>query len=242
MEGRVGSFETLGTLDGPGVRFVAFVQGCPLRCACCHNPETWPMDGGFAMDSAALTKRALRFKPYFAWQGGLTLSGGEPLCQPAFAQDVLERCRNLGIHTAVDTSGARADGDALNAALSADLVLLDLKFADEESYRRHTGGSLEGPLKLLEALEAAGHPLWIRQVIIPGLNDTPEDLSRLWALFGRCRHVARVELLPFRKLCLEKYRRLGLSFPLADTPETAPETMRRLRRTLYRLSVGRFGG
>ncbi len=240
MEGRISSFESMGTLDGPGVRFVAFLQGCPLRCVYCHNPETWAANDGFSIDSADLVKRAQRYVPYFGSTGGLTLSGGEPLCQSEFVEDILKRCRSLGIHTALDTAGGMADDHALRTALEADLILLDIKFTDEKNYQRYTGGSLGHVIGFLDGLSRAGKAVWIRHVVIPGINDSRGDIARLWALLRGYPVIQRVELLPFRKLCIPKYEKLKIPFPLKDTPQASPELMKELGDELALLSDGKF--
>lgn len=230
--GRVHSYQTLGTLDGPGVRFVVFLQGCPLRCGYCHNPDTWDPLGGIPTTPEEVLARCLRYRNYFGEEGGITLSGGEPLLQAGFVKEIFTLCKENGIHTTLDTSGCRLDG-AVEAALSVtDLVLLDVKMTTEEDYHRYIGGSLAETLAFLEALEGRGIPTWIRQVITQGVNDSSLDMERLGGLLRGKSCVKKVELLPFRKLCLEKYRALGVPFPFEAHPETGEETIGRLMGVL----------
>lgn len=232
MTGRISGIQTLGALDGPGVRFVAFLQGCPLRCVCCHNPETWDPAGGREYTAAALAEQARRYRPYFGKAGGITLSGGEPLLQAAFATEVFRLCHAEGLHTCLDTSGCLQGPETAALLDETDYCMLDIKYADEEAYRHHVGCALEQPLAFLRELERRKIPTRIRQVIIPGLNDTPaamEALARLTAPFS-C--IGEWELLPFRSLCREKYQRLNRPFPLENTPEADPRAVEQLHAHL----------
>ena len=208
--GRVHSIQSLGTLDGPGIRFVVFLQGCHLRCACCHNPDTWAMNEGTEYTAEEIVSRALRFREYFGTEGGITLSGGEPLLQAAFAAEVFERCHEAGINTCLDTSGAVWNADVERLLVNTDRVLLDLKYTTDEMYRRYAGCGMEIPLKFLGELDKRQIPVTIRQVIIPTLNDTQQDLLALKELIRPYACVDGVELLPFRKLCETKYEAMIL--------------------------------
>ncbi len=232
MEGRIHSFQSLGTLDGPGVRFVAFLQGCPLRCGCCHNPDTWAGDGGAVYTADEVVRRALRCRPYFGSEGGITLSGGEPLMQRTFAAEVFRLCHQNGVNTCLDTSGCYDPafcGDVLD---HTDRVLLDLKYTDEESYRQYVGCGMEQPLRFLAALEERSIPVTLRQVIIPTKNDTEENVLRLCGIAEAHTCVDRVELLPFRKICQTKYDQLQFSFPFGHLPEPDAARMEQLRALL----------
>lgn len=224
MKGYISSFQSLGTVDGPGVRAVVFASGCPLRCAYCHNPETWSEKGELT-DSAELARRILRLKPYITG-GGVTFSGGEPLMQAEFFADLARLLKAEGLHIALDTSG-NADGDSADALLPLiDLALTDVKFTTEEDYKKYTGGSLKTTLAFLDKLLALDKKVWIRQVIVRGINDSGDSISRLKGLLAPYKTIIeRVEFLPFRKLCLEKYERLGLTFPFADYAETPSEAI-----------------
>lgn len=228
MEGRVHSLQSLGTVDGPGLRYVVFLQGCPLRCAYCHNPDTWDPAGGAVMGTEELVEKILRCRPYFGAEGGVTVSGGEPLLQAGFVTQLFARLKREGVHTALDTSGA---GDLRKAPALlevTDLVLLDLKFPTEEGYRQHCRGSL-GQTEAFAALVAEKQvPLWVRHVVAPGLNDTLEDMAAVKAWAQRQPTLEKIEWLPFHNLCLEKYQQLGVPFPLANTPPMDRERLDRL--------------
>ncbi len=232
VTGRIHSIQSMGTLDGPGVRFVAFLQGCPLRCACCHNPDTWAMDGGTAYTPEALASKAARFREYFGKNGGVTLSGGEPLLQIAFAREYFRLCHEAGLHTCLDTSGCVLSDDVKALLAQTDRVLLDIKYTDEAKYRQYVGCPLDAPLSFLRYLDAQRIPTTLRQVIIPTLNDDEENLLALRDIARAHACVDKVELLPFKKLCQTKYDAMGLPFPLAHLPEPTPDVMAALRAML----------
>lgn len=219
----------MGTLDGPGVRYVLFLQGCPIRCCYCHNPETWPLSGGSLEDSAEIAEKMLRYRSYFGAEGGVTLSGGEPLLQGEFCCDLMDRLAAEGIGTALDTSGMVQDDWAMRALEKCALILLDIKMTNEADYEKYTRGSLQKALDFLDAAERLGKPAWLRQVILPGINDTEESILKLRRIAREHRNVQRVELLPLRKLCLEKYESLGIPFPLKDSPTPTLAQMKTLQ-------------
>lgn len=228
MEGRVHSLQSLGTVDGPGLRYVVFLQGCPLRCVYCHNPDTWDPAGGAVMGTEELVEKILRCRPYFGAEGGVTVSGGEPLLQAEFVTQLFARLKREGVHTALDTSGAGDLGKAPALLEVTDLVLLDLKFPTEEGYRQYCRGSL-GQTEAFAALVAEKQvPLWVRHVVAPGLNDTLEDMAAVKSRAQRQPTLEKIEWLPFHNLCLEKYQQLGVPFPLADTPPMDREKLDRL--------------
>lgn len=237
MKGRIHSFQSLGTLDGPGVRFVAFLQGCPLRCGCCHNPDTWDVGGGGEYEAEDVVRRALRCRAYFGREGGITLSGGEPLLQKEFAAEVFRLCHAENIHTCLDTSGCVPAQMCADLLAHTDRVLLDVKYTNDQQYREHVGCSLEQPMGFLAALNDRGIATTLRQVIIPGINDTPENVLALLDIARRHPCVDRVELLPFRKICQTKYDAMNLHFPFGHLPEPKHEQMETLRRLL-----GSYGG
>lgn len=224
---RINSFQSMGAVDGPGIRSVVFLQGCPLRCAYCHNPETWKLDSGDEYRVDEVMEKILRFRPYFEGGGGVTVSGGEPLMQPEFVSGLFRRLKAEGIHTALDTSGIGAGagsgsscGEGTEGVLKyTDLVLCDLKFPTEEGYREYCGGSLETVLSFLELTEKLRIPLWIRHVVVPGLTDSPESVKNIAGLANRYANLEKLELLPFKKLCVPKYEALGIPFPLQDCGE-----------------------
>ena len=228
MEGRVHSLQSLGTVDGPGLRYVVFLQGCPLRCVYCHNPDTWDPAGGAVMGTEELVEKILRCRPYFGAEGGVTVSGGEPLLQAEFVTQLFARLKREGVHTALDTSGAGDLGKAPALLEVTDLVLLDLKFPTEEGYRQYCRGSL-GQTEAFAALVAEKQvPLWVRHVVAPGLNDTLEDMAAVKSWAQRQPTLEKIEWLPFHNLCLEKYQQLGVPFPLANTPPMDREKLDRL--------------
>ena len=221
--GRIHSFQSLGPVDGPGVRTVVFLQGCPLRCICCHNPDTWDFSGGSEASVDALAERIQRYRSYFGTQGGVTVSGGEPLCQAPFVTELFRRLHELGIHTALDTSGYRLDEQVKQLLSVTDLVLLDVKYTNPEDYLRYTGCEMARVEEFLAYLQERRIPTWIRHVLIPGYNDDDASVSALAAIGAKYACVQKIELLPFRKLCLEKYREMGIPFPLEHTPEMSAE-------------------
>lgn len=218
--GRIHSLESFGTLDGPGVRFVVFLQGCPLRCRYCHNPDAQPMEGGREITVSELM-RQIESCRNFIRSGGVTLSGGEPLAQPEFARELLTRCREAGFHTALDTSGVYALSHSRSVIDAADLLLLDIKAFDPELCRRLTGADNSNALATLNYCETNGKPVWIRHVLVPGYTLDPEQLEALAAYLAPFRCIGRVELLPFHRMAEFKWRALGIDDPLAGVPEPA---------------------
>lgn len=232
LVGRVHSLQSMGTLDGPGVRFVIFTQGCPLRCKCCHNPDTWDFEGGTLYTPEQLVARALRFRSYFGQDGGVTVSGGEPLMQAAFVAELFALCHKEGIHTCLDTSGCILTPEVKRLLEHTDRVLLDIKYTEDTAYRAHVGCGIDAPMAFLAYLDHAKIPTTLRQVIIPTLNDTEEQVQALSRIAVAHPNVDKVELLPFRKLCEVKYESLGMVFPLADLPEPTQAKMRELEQTV----------
>ncbi|MBR7117649.1 MAG: pyruvate formate lyase-activating protein [Clostridia bacterium] len=231
MTGYIHSVQSLGTVDGPGVRCVVFASGCPYRCIYCHNPDTWELGGGTLTDCDELVERIMRLYPYIK-DGGVTLSGGEPCMQAEFFISLTEKLQQKGLHVALDTSGAVTNDSALELASMCDLVLLDVKFTTDEGYKRYTGGSIDGVMKLLMLREEIEKPTYIRQVIVPGINDKEDDIIALRELLSPYKTVEKIELLPFKKLCLEKYESLGIPFPLRDTPEMDRSRLAELEKLL----------
>ena len=220
MTGRIHSIQTLGTVDGPGVRFLVFTQGCPLRCAFCHNPDTWDVHGGTEMTAEEIVRKATRYRAYFGKEGGITVSGGEPLLQAAFVTELFTLCKKEGLHTALDTSGCIWNEEVEKLLEVTDLVLLDHKMPDEARYRAHIGCGVSAPLHFLDELNARKIPTWIRRVIVTGVNDSAEDNRALFALKNAHPCVKKIELLPFHKLCYTKYEQMGIPFPFGDKPAT----------------------
>ena len=236
--GRIHSVESFGALDGPGIRYVLFLQGCPLRCVYCHNPDSWYKDGGQEIGSADVVRDILRYR-HFIQNGGVTLSGGEPLMQPEFAAAVIEGCHEHGLHVAVDTSGGVALLACERAVEQADLLLLDIKAAEDPLFRKITGRGLDNTLEILAARERMGKPVWIRHVLVPGLTLDDGQLHRLGRLLRDYRCVERVELLPFHKMGEYKWQALGEPYTLADVQPPEPEQVEHARSLLrgYGLEV-----
>ena len=229
---RVHSVQTLGTLDGPGVRFVVFAQGCPLRCACCHNPDTWDAGGGKMMDIDELVTKCLRYREYFGAEGGITVSGGEPLMQADKVQKLFERCKEKGINTCLDTSGCILTDSVKNLLRVTDRVLLDVKYTNAPDYLRYTGWEMAPVMEFLNYLNAQNIPTTLRQVIIPTLNDSEDNITALKAIRDAHKCVDNVELLAFRKLCESKYQALNIPFPLAHLDDTSADTIKKLTAML----------
>jgi pyruvate formate lyase activating enzyme len=229
MQGRIHSFQSLGTVDGPGVRAVVFMQGCPLRCVCCHNPDTWDFEGGTLTTPEQMASRVRRLKAYFGKDGGLTVSGGEPLMQPEFVTELFRICKSEGIGCALDTSGCVYNDKVEELLGLCDIVLLDYKYTNAEDYTEKCGCSIEQVDLFLGKLQKLKKRVWLRQVIIPGLTDSEESVERLYSLKERFDCIEKIELLPFRKLCIEKYKAMDIEFPLADTPEADPLEVARLQ-------------
>ncbi len=223
MKGRVNSLQSLGAADGPGVRFVVFMQGCPLRCVYCHNPETWSVTDGEEICVEDVLQRILRYRPYFGEEGGVTVSGGEPLFQWRFVSELFRRLKEERIHTALDTSGTGSLHGASEILQHTDLVLCDLKFSTEQNYRKYCGGSLDKVTSFLRLTEKREIPLWIRHVVVPGLTDGRENIVRIGEMAKRYSNLRNIELLPFRKLCSAKYEKMGIPFPLAGNEECAED-------------------
>lgn len=232
IKGKVHSFQSLGTLDGPGVRFVVFFQGCNLRCACCHNPDTWQMNCGTEFTAQEIVQKAVRYREYFGIEGGITLSGGEPLLQAEFAKEIFALCRKEGINTCLDTSGSVLNDSVKELLSLTDRVLLDIKYTTDEMYTEYTGCTMEKPLEFLSYLEEKKIPVTLRQVIIPTLNDDEDNITRLRNIARSHSCVDKVELLPFRKICQVKYDRMNMEFPLGHLPEPKKEDMARLEGIL----------
>ena len=222
----------MGTVDGPGVRFVVFLQGCNLRCGCCHNPDTWNMAEGKECSADEIVAKAKRYKEYFGETGGITLSGGEPLLQPEFAGAVFELCHLEGINTCLDTSGSILNDSVLALLDVSDRVLLDIKYCSDELYKKHVGCSLDSVLEFLKLLEERKIPTTLRQVLIPTLNDSDESLRELKRIADAHSCVDKVEILPFKKICKVKYDEMGIKFPFEQIPTPDRSDVERAKRII----------
>ncbi|MDH6589671.1 pyruvate formate lyase activating enzyme [Streptomyces sp. SAI-133] len=228
--GRIHSWDLSTGVDGPGTRFVLFVSGCPLRCLYCANPDTWHMRDGRQVTVDEVMAEIEKYRPFLTTSGGgVTITGGEALLQPAFTGALLRRCKEAGLHTAIDTSGflgARATDELL---ADTDLVLLDIKSFDIATYRRLTGGDLAPTLAFATRLNRLGVPMWIRYVLVPGWTDDPEAVDGLAEFVAGLDAVDRVDVLPFHRLGAAKYEALGIPFPLKDSPSPDPVLTERVR-------------
>lgn len=224
MKGRIHSTESFGTVDGPGVRFVIFLQGCPLRCLYCHNPDTWDLSGGEERTEDELLA-AFRKNRAFYQNGGITVTGGEPLLQAEFVTALFKKAKTEGIHTCIDTAGFPfdAENEALCKKIDAllavtDLCMLDIKHTENDAHRTLTGKPNTGILAFLAHLEEKNVPVWIRRVIVPGYTDNESELRALGHLIGRMHNVKALDVLPYHTMGVKKYKALGIPYPLADLP------------------------
>lgn len=238
MTGFIHSYESFGTVDGPGIRFVVFMQGCPMRCLYCHNPDTQPFQNGKEVTPEEVAKNVLRYKNYFSNGGGVTVSGGEPLAQIAFLKELFTLLKKQGVHTCVDTSGAvftpndTARFDELLPLV--DLFLLDIKEIDDATHRRLTGRTNENILAFAKYLNAHNKKMWIRYVLVPDLTDKEEDMLALRSFLDTLSNVEKVEVLPYHTMGKVKYEKLGLDYPLKDTLPPTKESVARAKEILVR--------
>lgn len=231
MKGYIHSLQSMGTVDGPGVRAVLFTEGCPLRCAYCHNPDTWEMKKESLMSAEEVAEKIIRLYPYIK-NGGVTFSGGEPCMQAEFLYELSLLLKEKNLHIALDTSGCILDESTKKLLTVTDMVLLDVKMTSEEDYERYIGGSLDKTMDFLGYLEEKGIETWIRHVVVPGINDTKEDILKLKELLSPYKCITKTELLPFRTLCLEKYENMGIEFPLRDTEQMDKEKLKELQKII----------
>ena len=226
MIGNIHSIETCGTVDGPGIRYVLFTQGCPLRCKYCHNPDTWKMQDGIDVDTDSLIKEILKYKSFMKFsKGGVTVSGGEPLLQPEFVKDLFMKCKQNGIHTCIDTSGF-VKIDVADPVLDyTDLVLLDIKSYNPNVYSNLTGVPLDPTLLFANHLNQRKIPVWIRYVLVPNLTDDLEDIEGLAKFLSTLSNVERIDILPFHKMGEYKWEKLGYNYELTNVKEPTPESV-----------------
>lgn len=219
MNGKVHSIQSLGTVDGPGIRFVVFTQGCNLRCGCCHNPDTWEYSGGTEYSATEIVNKAKRYKEYYGSEGGITVSGGEPLLQADFVCEIFELAHAEGINNCLDTSGSIINESVLRLLSNTDRVLLDIKYTEEQKYIDFVGCSYQKPIDFLKLLNDRDISTTLRQVIIPTLNDDEQNIERLNELALRYKCIDKIELLPFKKICQVKYDRMNIPFGFAHISE-----------------------
>ena len=231
LEGAYGyahSYETGSSLDGPGYRMTIFISGCMLRCQYCHNPDSWHLRDGIRTSLRHVRRRLREFAPALrSLGGGLTLSGGEPLVQVPFTQRIFAAAKDLGLHTALDTSGFLGDRATDEYLKNVDMVLLDIKSWDAETYRRVTGQDVTPTLRFAERLAAMGKPVWVRFVLVPGLTDDPANIDGVARFVAPMKNVEWIGVLPFHQLGAFKWKALGLDYPLANTPPASAELVAR---------------
>ena len=246
--GRINKFETFGSVDGPGIRFVVFTQGCPMRCKFCHNPETWSFgldapatsqtERPFEISAGDLLAKALRYKTYWGKDGGITVSGGEPLAQLDFMIEFFELAKASGVHTCIDTSGVTfsrngATFEKIERLMKAtDLLLVDIKHIDGTAHKELTGHGNENIIDFFRYLDEIQKPIWIRHVLVPGISDNDEYLEQAHQFISTLSNVKKVEVLPYHSLALAKYKEMGLDYALKDTKSPSPERVQNANRIL----------
>ena len=230
MIGNINSIDTMGLVDGPGIRVVVFLKGCTLRCKFCHNPEMWNNDIKEKWTPEELVKYILKFKNYFKNNGGVTFSGGEPLNQPDFLLECLKLLKQNNIHTCLDTAGVGEKYDEILDYI--DLVIWDIKALDKEKYKELTGRDIEISLEFLKTCQKKNKKMWIRQVIIPGYNDNIEYILEVKEFIKNLKNIEKVELLPYHTMGITKYRELNITYRLEGTPDMDKEKCNELQKIL----------
>ena len=231
---KVHSVESFGTVDGPGIRFVLFLQGCHLQCKYCHNRDTWDINGGNYKSLDDIFKKILRYKNYIMPSGGgVTVTGGEPLLQVNFLIELFSKLKEVGINTCIDTSGMITLTDDIKKVLSlTDLVLLDIKHIDDEKCKKLTGFSNKRELEFAKYLSDNNIPMWIREVIVPGITDNPDDLVKFKEFIATLKTVQKIELLPYHSMGKYKWEKLGLKYELEEVPEATEEDIKKAKEIL----------
>lgn len=236
--GSIHSWELVTAVDGPGTRMTIFLNGCPLRCLYCHNPDTLNMRDGQPIESDELLRRIKRYRRIFRTTGGgITLSGGEALMQPAFTARILRGAREMGIHTALDTSGflgAMATDEMIE---DTNLVLLDVKSGDPDTYRKVTGRDLQPTISFGDRLAQHGTEVWVRFVLVPGLTDDPDNIDRVGQIVEKWPNVSRLEVLPFHQMAIDKWKNLGMTYTLEDVKPPSVEHVDKVREQLRRFDI-----
>lgn len=224
MKGFIHSQESFGTVDGPGIRYVVFMQGCPMRCQYCHNPDTWEIGSGQEITSDEIIAEYNKNRSFYS-KGGITVTGGEPLLQIDFVTDLFKKAKESGIHTCIDTSGItynpsnKAYTEKLDNLMSyCDLVMLDIKHIDPQKHKQLTGCDNANILLFAKYLEEKNIPVWIRHIIVKGLSDDPEDLLTLGKFIGTLKNLKALDVLPYHTMGVSKYKELGIPYPLEGLP------------------------
>jgi pyruvate formate lyase activating enzyme len=241
MIGRVHSFESFGTVDGPGIRFVVFMQGCPLRCQYCHNPDTWEGSGGTEYSASDVAKRVSRYKNYYGDKGGVTVSGGEPLLQMDFVIELFRLCKAQGITTCADTTGITFNPNDPESVKKherllevCDLFLLDIKHIRDDGHKALTGQSNQNTLAFAKFLSEQGKKVWIRYVLVPDITDDDGLIYELKEFVDGLKTVEKVEVLPYHTMGVVKYENLGLEYPLKGVEPPSKERVQNAKRILAR--------
>lgn len=238
MQGYIHSFESFGTVDGPGVRYVVFFQGCPMRCQYCHNPDTWKMEDGTLTDTDEIIRNVERNIDFYT-TGGITATGGEPMAQLPFLTELFEKAHTKGIHTCLDTSGIvyhpddKTQCEAIDRLLAVtDLVMLDIKHMDEGAHKKLTGHSNRNVFAFAKLLEEKNIPLWIRHVVVPGITYDKEELTQLGRFLKTLSNFEHLEVLPYHSMAVTKYENLGIDYPLEGVPQLTKEEAKEAERII----------
>lgn len=225
MKGKIHSLESFGTVDGPGVRYVVFLQGCPMRCAYCHNPDTWEINAGTETDATYIMEQYDRNKSFYGTTGGITVTGGEPLLQVDFLIELFTLAKEKGIHTCIDTSGITYKPEnteyisKLDKLMTlTDLVMLDIKHIDPQKHKELTAQPNDGILAFTKYLEEKNIPVWIRHVVVPGITDDDKYLFDLGYFIGDLKNLKALDVLPYHDMAKSKYEKLGMEYKLKDVP------------------------
>ena len=225
---KIHSFESLAALDGPGIRYAIFFHGCPLRCAYCHNPETWHCESKFTLSEDELFDKIMSYVPYFKKNGGVTFSGGEPLLYAKKLCSLTDRLMAENISVALDTSGSLMNDDIKSLLKKKPLILLDIKMPDKERYDKYIGGCLTDALLFLDLADQYGCEIWIRYVVVPTINDKIEDVDKIIKFVKNKENVKKITLLPYHTMGTEKYKNIGLKYSLEGIEAPTKETMDKL--------------
>ncbi|MBQ7793087.1 MAG: pyruvate formate lyase-activating protein [Clostridia bacterium] len=236
MTGRIHSTESFGTVDGPGVRFVVFVQGCPMRCLYCHNPDTWDFTKGTEMTAEEILDEYEKCREYIT--GGITVTGGEPLMQKEFVSDLFAKAKAKGIHTCLDTSGAgfskekSAEFDALMSV--CDIVMLDIKHISKEEHKKLTGLENDGILDFAHYISGCGVEIWLRHVVVPNITDSEDDWYKIGLFASELKTLKAIDVLAYHDMAKPKYKSLGIDYPLNDTPPLDKSVAKKAKETIMR--------
>ncbi|HDO9659614.1 TPA: pyruvate formate lyase-activating protein [Clostridioides difficile] len=238
IKGKIHSIETFGTVDGPGIRYILFFQGCPLRCKYCHNRDTWDIKSGKEYTVDEIITDALKYTSFMKFSGGgITASGGESTLQPEFLSELFKKAKENDIHTCLDTSGF-VDIETIDPVLdNTDLVLLDLKHMVEEKSIDLTGVGMGKALKLARHLESRNIPVWIRHVLVPGITDDVDNLEKLGQFVATLKNVERFELLPYHSMGIHKWKSLGIDYELKDVPDATKEDVQKANEIISKFGV-----